>query len=84
MLDPLEVPDEVREAALALHAWMKSRADWYPLFTLLGDLVEGRDMRPLILRHPHRDIWQMYFESRSPRAVNVPDAVKKLYQQWEP
>lgn len=84
MIEPEEVPDEVKQAALVLHDWMKTRSDWYPLFTLLGDLIQGRDMRPLIMRRPHHDIWEMHYESRSPRDVNVSDAVKKMYKQWEP
>jgi len=82
-MNPKEVPEEVQEAALRLYEYMKTRSDWYPLFTILGDLVHGREMRPVIMRRPNHDIWEMHHQFRGPRTVQVSDIIKRLYEQWE-
>lgn len=82
-MDSKEVPEEVKEAALILHEYMKTRSDWYPLFTILGDLVHGRPMRSVIMRRPHHEIWEMFHQFREPRAVKVSEEAKRLYREWE-
>jgi hypothetical protein len=72
------LPKEINEAALKLRAWLGNQHGWYPLFALLGDLAEGRDMRPTILKDPFNNLWRIQLEDGSERMAPTPPPFKDL------
>lgn len=73
-----KLPKDINEAALKLRAWLGQQHGWYPLFALLGDFAEGRDMRPTILKDPHNNLWRMNLEDGSERMAPTPPPFEDL------
>jgi len=63
---------EAKNAAETLRTHLGRISEWYPLFEMLGEYLEGRSERPVALRDPNNNLWRLYRNSKVSNPVFMP------------